>query len=360
MPDLIIQRPDSDQYVLNYTTKYLARTNTDPRHNYNNQFAADDPRARIAENWRFPAVDSYSDGTGGPAANAFNTVTFIYAAPAPDAVSDVRVLGSFAPLYQPLPLRQVRFGDEPTRYFALMVKVPKGEVHTYKFLVGGVPTLDPVNPQRVTLENGQPWSRFFTQFCTMPISFARWEQVLLQRLASHILPFRTEKGQQFLDDYYFKLDREGREREYPTIHRLDEQVGVVNFIDKLVAREEHHHLADYKLCLSIIDRLLRERSPNREPEEISREYFVELYDQMASGNVPGWDYARYQNPRYFLQLLRRHTFTGGFSHPKYGGNVGAAGWAFLADHFRDASGQTLFAWYKAIEPPLGSNPDYHG
>ena len=50
-----------DTYVLNHCTKYLARDNTDPRHDYG-QYDAGDPRARIAEAWRFPIVDSYYDG----------------------------------------------------------------------------------------------------------------------------------------------------------------------------------------------------------------------------------------------------------------------------------------------------------
>jgi len=36
--------------------------------------------------------------------------------------------------------------------------------------------------------------------------------------------------------------------------------------------------------------------------------------------VNGWDTADYGSPRYVLDLLRRHSFTGAFCHPKYGGN----------------------------------------
>jgi phosphoribosylformylglycinamidine (FGAM) synthase-like amidotransferase family enzyme len=67
-----------DVYVLNYSTKYLARDNTDARHNYG-QYTGDDPRARIAEAWRFPIVDSYYDGRDYEASYAYNCVTFIYA-----------------------------------------------------------------------------------------------------------------------------------------------------------------------------------------------------------------------------------------------------------------------------------------
>jgi hypothetical protein len=59
-------------------------------------------------------------------------------------------------------------------------------------------------------------------------------------------------------------------------------------------------------------------------------------------------------------MLRRHAYTGAFSHPKYGGNASALGWRYLADRFRDANGATLFDWERAIESPLGINTDYHG
>ena len=85
--------------------------------------------------------------------------------------------------------------------------------------------------------------------------------------------------------------------------------------------------------------------------------------------VQGWDYSRYSSPRYFLQLLRRHTYTGAFSHPKYGGNAGAAGWAYLAHNLADPitgalasaeSQTTAFDWSRALEKPLGRSPEYHG
>src|SRR5687768_17789482 len=97
-----------------------------------------------------------------------------------------------------------------------------------------------------------------------------------------------------------------------------------------------------------------------DPSVIARDQYVRLYDEMAAGNVPGWDYGRYDNPRFFLQLLRRHTLTGAFSHPRHGGNVLAAGWAYLQERYRDADGETLFNWRKAIEAPLGDNLDYRG
>lgn len=100
------------------------------------------------------------------------------------------------------------------------------------------------------------------------------------------------------------------------------------------------------------------------------EMYRDLYGEMAAGQtIPEWDYTRYQNPRFFLQLLRRHTYTGAFAHPKYGGNAGAAGWAYLAANLRDpqtgalpaAAGRApYFDWARGLEKPLGRNPEYHG
>jgi hypothetical protein len=77
--------------------------------------------------------------------------------------------------------------------------------------------------------------------------------------------------------------------------------------------------------------------------------------------VPGWDYEAYGNPRFFLQLLRRHAITGAFAHPKYCGNAGASGWAYLEERYRDPqTGATLFNWRQAQEPPLGTSEHYRG
>jgi hypothetical protein len=98
--------------------------------------------------------------------------------------------------------------------------------------------------------------------------------------------------------------------------------------------------------------------------------YAELYDQMSSGGfLAGWDYSRYGNPRFFLQLLRRHTHTGAFSHPKHGGNAAGAGWAYLANNLIDpATGRlpdqltapAYFDWRRGLEPPLGRNAEYRG
>src|SRR4051812_23568094 len=95
-----------DTYVLNYSTRYLARDNTDARHNYG-QYPGGDPRARISEAWRFPIVDSYYDGRDYAASYAFNAVTFIYAEDGPMPASGVSIVGTFASLHTAIPLRKV-------------------------------------------------------------------------------------------------------------------------------------------------------------------------------------------------------------------------------------------------------------
>lgn len=346
-----------DIYVLNQTAKYLARTNTDERHNFGH-YPAGDPRARICEAWRFPVIDGHYYADEPLESYKWNEVTFVYRAPAGAAMPErVSVVGTFAPLYAEIPLRAI----PGTPYFAITVMAPKGEVHTYRYLVDGRQELDPINPQTTSADNGRIWSRFFTQGCTERLSFEPWEMDILQRLTDHILPFRTVEGQRFLDQYYKQLDKAAKESQYPGAYRFDEGVGIANFIDKLVAREENHRLRDYKICLGVINRLLRMRNPFVEPRQMSREMFVELYEQMASGTVPGWDYGAYENPRYFLQLLRRHAITGAFAHPKYCGNSGASGWAYLGERYRDPeTGQTLFDWRRALERPLGTNEHYRG
>ncbi len=353
-----------ETYILNHCTKYLARENTDQRHNHG-QFPDGDPRGDICESWRFPIVDTYYDGRDQDKSYNFNDVTFVYRQPSAEAPVEVMVVGTFDNLFEGIPLQRLRFQGEETSYDAVTVVIPKGQAHIYKFLVDGRSLLDPINPQRVTLENGAEWSRFFTHLCTTPLSLESHELRILKRLTDHILPFQTEEGDRFLRNFYDELNnRQDREAQLMFAWRLDQEVGVVNFIDKLLTREENHHLIDYKICLALIDQVLRQRNPSIEPGLMSKEYYVALYNEMASDQVGGWDYSKYNNPRYFLQLLRRHTFTGAFAHPKYGGNVGAVGWAYLAERFTDKGinqpGQTLFNWRNAMEAPIGTNQDYRG
>jgi len=348
-----------DLYVLNQCTKFLARSNTDPRHNFG-QLTDDDPRSRIAEAWRFPIIDSYSDGKDFVKSYSSNLVTFVYQQQGNTPPKDVSIIGTFANLFEPIPLKPVKFLGEETGYYALSIVVPKAQFHTYKFMVDGQAILDPINPQRAQLDNGQFWSRFFTQLCIEPLSFEDWEFEILTRLVDHILPFRTAEAENFLNRQYNYLGKQDKEVQYAFAYRLDQSVGAVNYIDNILAREENHHVTDYKICLGQMDRILRQRNPYINPQDVSKELYIDLYNEMANNQVNGWNYQQYQDPRYFLQLLRRHTYTGAFSHPKYGGNVGGTGWAYLAERYTDEKGETLFNWRKAIEQPLGINRDYRG
>jgi hypothetical protein len=346
-----------DTYVLNNCSKYLARIFQDPRHDYG-QFPAEDPRGFIAESWRFPIVDAWSDGTDFVGDYAFNSVTFVYPVfPGGTSPRSVSVIGTFCTLFEPVELRRV--ADEAV--FALTVVLPKGQVHTYRFVVDGEPVLDPVNPQRVVLDNGKTWSRFFTDLCVTPVTFEDWELTLLGRMTERILPFHTELGQNFLRRYHDTLTKSDKETQFAKAFRLDQPVGVVNFIDKLVAKQENHRLTDYRLCLPQIDRIVRSRYPFAEPGEMPNEVYDDLYAEMATNNVAGWDYTVYGDPAFFLKILRRHAYEGAFSHPKYGGNAGAAGWAYLESRFTDPeTGMTLFDWERITEPPLGTSLDYRG
>ena len=338
------------EHVFDICTKHLARDNDDPRHNYNGALA--DGRGVHCEGWRFPYVEPHFGGT--PEENAtLNRVTIVYIAPRNKSDSfKVGVRGTFAPLYEVIPL--VRAGD--SQYFAATLLLSAGQVFRYRFVTAGnKEELDLVNPQTTTEDNGARWSCFFTLACFEAVTFERWERVILDRLTRHILPFNTEDARVFIE----RLSNQSREN-HPYLHRFDLSVGVVNFLDKLLAREERHQLGAYKACLSIIDGILRRRNPYLEPRDVREEMFVSLYDQMSNGNVPGWDYARYNDPKYFLQMLRRHTITAAFSHPKYGGNAGAAAWDYLSARYRDANGNTLFDWRRAVEAPLGTSTAYRG
>ena len=66
-------------YVLNHTTKFLARENADERHNFG-QYAQGDPRAKVCEAWRFPVIDGHYDPSDPSESYNWNTVTFVHGA----------------------------------------------------------------------------------------------------------------------------------------------------------------------------------------------------------------------------------------------------------------------------------------
>lgn len=351
----LVERDDT--YVLNQCTRFLARSDGGARHDFG-QYAADDPRSAVCEAWRFPIVDAFLD-EAAPDSYDYNTVTFVHDG-RESRPGSVALVGTFGDLFDPVPLAPVRFLGEETGFWSVSVKVRKAQVHRYLLGVDGSWLPDPINPQQVRSDNGRVWSRFFTDSCHVPLVLSMRERELLGRVVCHLLPFRLPENSRFVREVYSGLDRAGRADQFPLAYKLDEEVGVVNYIDKVLAREERHNADDYHTCLAIIDGLLRRRFGGLDPLTLPPEAYTELYVQMAANAVDGWDNGRYADPRFFLLLLRRHAMTGAFTHPRSGGNSGAAGWSYLETRFRDQHGQTLFDWRQALEAPLGRNTDYRG
>src|SRR5262249_30592490 len=158
--------------------------------------------------------------------------------------------------------------------------IPKGQMHRYRFVVDGRYENDSINPQVQRLDNGQLWSRFFTDSFTQPLVLERWELEILARLTTEMMPFQTSDAANFLQRFYNYLDRGQKEAKFGNVYRLDDSVGEINFVDNILAREERHRLTDYKLCLSIMDRVLRMRNPAVEPAKMSTEIYRALYNEM--------------------------------------------------------------------------------
>ena len=343
--------PDYPEHIYDLCTRYLARDAADLRHGYLG-VTGPDRAGQVSEAWRFPVVESFHNGDAAESIG-WNKVTFIFEASRDETIErTVSLVGLHEVAPGPIPMPRV----EDSVYYAVTVVVPAARRYKYAFVVDGNVTLDPINPQRFRAANGEEMSSFFTFACFEPVTFERWERVLLRRLTNHILPFNTHEA----DLFFSQLSEADQKATDPYRHRFDQSVGAVNFLDKLLAREERHQLPAYKTCLAQMNRILRQRNPYQEPRDMPEQMFVDLYNQMASGFVPGWDTNAYGSPSYFLYLLRRHTFCGAFCHPRYGGNAGGAGWAWLSEKFRDPNGNTLFDWRRALEEPLGTNAEYRG
>lgn len=347
----------SDAYISNRCARILARENQDPRHDFG-QYLTGDSRARYCDAWQLPLIDTFAADGDFVSGHRHDAVTFVYVHPDAAPPSSVGLIGSFSDLHTATPLRPVA----ETPWWTVTVVVPKGEVHTYVFLVDGQVVVDPINPQQVVLENGRTWSRFFTTYCGVPLTLEEEDRDLLVQLARYLLPFEASDVRAALDRHYDRLDQRPRSLDYLHVYGPEPSLGAVNYIDKILAREERHHLVDYRLCLPILRRLLAERHPGAPLMSVPGSTFTALFGQMASNRVPGWPHAVYGEPRYFFTLLHRHVVTGAFAHPKYGGNAGCGGWVFLEERYRasDPPHRTLFDWRRSIEPPLGNSEDYHG
>lgn len=332
--------------VYDLAAKSLARTVTDDRHSYFGHLDGDS-RARFPEGWRFPFVETHFDPRDTSVITNFNRVTVVYFHEDPTSFpASVELVSNMSAPSEKIELHRV----ENSKYWAAGFILPTRKVYRYLFLVDGKLVEDPVNPRRTVDGGANSWSFFWTDYCQKAVTFEVWEALLLQRLVRHILPFNSLESEIFLNT----LNPVSLTPGGGNLYRLDLEMGAVNFIDKLLAGPECHHLASYRDCLLLINGLLRKRNPYQEPRAMGEEMFVELYRQMASGNIPGWDTSRYSNPAYFLKLLRRHTFTGAFSHPRHGGNSGAYAWDYLSERFPP------FDWRGGLEPPWGTNADYRG
>lgn len=332
------------EHAASLTAKSFARdTDAEPLHAYNGVEAPGDS-AKYAEAWRFPAVEPWDD-RAQTEPGEWNAVTFTLPQAEEQAKTPSFVCGLPFSNLRTVPLHWL----PECSLAAATVIIPAGRSYDYLFRRGDELFCDPVNPRRRHTLHGQEVSTFFTDFCFQPVTLRLREAELLRRITNHILPFSTREDELFIQNPgggpQNLLSRQ--------VQHLDHAVGVVNYIDKLLAREERHHLQDYRICLAEIDRILRLRNPYFEPVLMDVNAFRQLNAEMADNRVPEWNHAVYSDPSYFLFLLRRHTWTGAFSHPKYGGNVGAMGWHWLAGRFP-------FRWDLAVEKPLGISGEYLG
>lgn len=350
---VMVRGPGFEDHLYDLAGKSLARDVVDwgpasgtRRHEYFGQPLAGASGGNC-ENWRFPAVEAqWQPGLTALENLEWNEVTFIYRMTS-DTEPAVFVAGLPEPGLRMLPLERVA----DSLYLAVTVRLPAARAYRYSLVVDGVVQPDPLNPQREKLINGEEVSVFFTQRCFEPVVLERWEMTLLKRLTNHILPFQAREGELFLSN----PGGGSMSSLAPQLHHLDHSIGVVNYIDKMLAREERHHLPAYKTCLAEINRILRGRNPYLEPRNMDRKEYERLHGEMADGNVPGWDYTKYSNPGFFLFLLRRHVWTGAFSHPKYGGNAAGRAWDWLNNLLGNK-----FDYGAALEPPYGYNLQYRG
>ena len=162
--------PD-DEHVLDLCAKHLARTDDSLRHSHKG-YLGTDRRGRFSEGWRVPFVES-SDRLD------MNHVLFVWRremdAPSPH---DVSLSGTFAPLYERIPLRRV----PESIYWYARLRIPSRECHRYLYNVDRAWERDRVNPQEESDETGNTWSRFFTEGATRPLVLQEHERALLARL----------------------------------------------------------------------------------------------------------------------------------------------------------------------------------
>ena len=111
-----------NEYVLNHCAKLLSRAESVPERD---EDAVAGFRTRISEAWRFPIVGFIREQRPDDA-SPVNLVAFVYKMP-PGDVRQIDVLGTFATLYEPIPLSPVMFdgGDTAASAFTGTVTIKR-------------------------------------------------------------------------------------------------------------------------------------------------------------------------------------------------------------------------------------------
>ncbi len=334
LEELAEELPIDHQYILNLSGKITGRSNTP-----------------------FPIVDTFLDTEKN---SFFNQVTFVYYSEQTNNAQDkiaIFLIGNFDSLHTKRKLHQIIFNNELTRFYAITLKLPVKKRYHYQFLIDDSHIIDPLNTLTKQLDNNVIWSEFFTESIKSNIILEEWEAQILRRLISYILPFKTNEFKTFVKNHQGQFS----ELTKSLISQISYDIGCVNFIDKLISRDELHHIINYKLCLKEIKRILFALNTFQEPKEMDEYFYQRIYQIMSQNDFTIWNKATYENPSYFIMVLRRHIITAAFSHPKHGGNTDALGWQFLDSLLRnnnhDGAG---FDWQQALEKPLGINNDYIG
>ena len=318
--------PLDHQYILNMSSIILGQKNT-----------------------TLPIIDSYPKDSKN-----FNQVTFIYLNKDSDH-GEIKLTGDFDSLFKKHQLHPVFFNSTPTRFSAITLKLPVKRLFRYQFFVNNIFVTDPLNALFKNLDNKVTWSIFFTDNYKTAIIFEQWEIEILKRLVSYILPFKTDEFKQFVNTH----SKQFNNKTMSLVSQINYDIGTVNFIDKLIARNERHHIDDYKICIKEIKRVLLSLNPFQEPCDMDEYFYEKIYQIMDSNDFNFWDKTLYQKPSYFLKTLRRHIITAAVSHPKYGGNTDALGWKFLDSLLQDSDDTNAgFDWRRSLEPSLGTNNDY--
>ncbi len=238
----------------------------------------------VCEAWRFPVVDSHYDGVSVESSYAYNDVTFVYDG-AGLPTESVEVVGSFGDLFAPVPRAQC---DSSVRTPASTRDAESAQGAGAHLQVRGRRAL----PAR----SGEPAAIGCRQRTTLVAVFHRCLPGATgaeppgargARQAGHT-PASVPPGREpaVYPGGLHKLDRAGRGEEFPLGYRLDEEVGTVNYIDKVLARPpEQHNADDYHTCLPIIDGLLRARAGGKDPLQLPIEDYAQLYGEMATDQV---------------------------------------------------------------------------